>query len=190
LALLSWRADSLGDRVIQIYVNGSLFDVVVDPDQTELWCHLDRVHDVEIEMHAVEPEVAWTVESTGYRGRASLAIARDESLPIDARVYVSVDGVSNAGQPLWGPTDSRGGLGAIFGIGPFGLDNLTDTGDSNWIWTDDDLSAGEHLLDAQIRDHTGRRIAQLAEPLSITLERFPRAAVHPRIESDLTLRWD
>lgn len=190
LALLSWRVDDLGDRVVQVYVNGSLFDVVLDPAQTELWLHLDRVHQTQIELHAVEHDQAWIAESTQYQARATLSIARDESLPIDARVFVSVDGVSDAGRPLWEPTNSRSGLGALFGLGPFGLDNLTDIGESPWTWTDDDLPAGEHLLNLEIRDSFGRRVARLLDPVAITIHRPPRAAANLRIESDQILRWE
>jgi hypothetical protein len=202
-ALLSWQAASLGDRVVQVYVNGELYDVVDDSGETEWWLHLDRASDARIELWAVDPAEAWIARPVETFDVAAAAIRRNPALPIDARIVARVDGRADGGRALWGPRDDRDGFGGHFGEGDFGHDSAALSGfgvgdwgigslgldQPAWRWRRDDLPAGSHVLEFEAIDSSGRFVAGLAEPVPIVIRRLPRPADDPRVDADLTLHW-
>lgn len=210
LAHLSWRLHRPDDRVVQVYVNGSLFDAATDPMQREMWLHLDRATDVRIELLLTPAGDAWVNHaarlsgwSPGFVTEAALAMVRDESLPADSRVMVMVDGQSDSGHRLWTQRDGRGGFGGLFGIGSFGTDDAAGAGagmgqfglgpfgmdGDAWRWRRDDLPAGEHVLEVRVIDGAGRVEAQLPQPVTITLDALPQPAKHLTIDDEWTLHW-
>ena len=124
---LSWIASQQGERLVRVYVNDELYDVSIDSAQREMWLYADLVRLVRVELVMVEVKDAWTdiVEQLGgwtpaINESAEMAMVRDEAMPIDARVVVSVDGVDKAEGRLWSAMDSRSGFGGLFGEGEFG----------------------------------------------------------------------
>jgi hypothetical protein len=210
LARLTWRAPQQGNRVVQAYVNGRLYDVTATADQPEMWLWLDRSIDLHVQLLAVPAELAradLSAELDGWSPRlntgAELAILRDESLAVDSRVVVSVDGAAEPARALWSTRDHRGGLGALFGIGGFGRDEATAPGlglgefatgrfgvdGSALRWRRDDLPPGEHAIDLHVEDARGRRIAELDEPIQVTIDALPQPARDLQLDDDFVLHW-
>ncbi|MBI1370307.1 MAG: hypothetical protein GC162_16860 [Planctomycetes bacterium] len=210
LALLTWRATKLGEHVVQVYVNDVLTEVIADATQNELWLHLDRARTHRVGLLAAPADQAWVNQhaelanwSPPFATRASLAIVRDEALPIDSRVIVTIDGVDEAGRPLWEADDPRGGFGGLLGVGPFGHDTSTspgwglgemgiaDFGTDNFAfrWERDDLLPGEHTIGMRIEDARGRLLSDADEQL-VTIDAVPTPAANLTIENDFTLRWN
>lgn len=210
LALLSWSMPPGDDHLVQVYLDGSLYDVSTDPTQRQMWLHLDRLATARLELLAVNPADAWRdcsdelkAWSPPFVTRGELAIVRDETWPIDSRVIVSIDGVDDAGAPLWGASDPRGGFGGLFGIGPFGYDTATSPGHglgefgfgpfgadgAAWRWSRDDLPPGLHTLGLRIEDAAGRTIAVMNQQV-ITIDAIPDPPVNLTLDETFTLRWD
>ncbi|MBI1373910.1 MAG: hypothetical protein GC159_14400 [Phycisphaera sp.] len=212
LCHLAWAATakSLAGRVVQIYVDGHLYDAVTDATQRETWLHLDRERDTRVELLAVDASEAWrdraadlATWSPAFVTEATLRIARDETLPIDTRVIVSVDGEDDARHPLWGAGDARVGFGGLFGDGGFGWDMATGLGHGvgafghglfgadgePWVWTRDDLPSGEHTIDLRLEDDTGRVIGALDAAQTITIDALPAPPTDLTLDEDYTLSW-
>lgn len=210
MALLTWSMPPGAGRLVQVYVDGALYDTTIDPAQREMWLHLDRSRTARVELLAVESAEVWRDFSSDlatweppFVTRAELAIVREESWPIDSRVIVRLDGVDGPGSALWGPDDSRGGFGGLFGIGPFGYDTATSpghglgefglgpfgSGGAAWRWSRDDLPPGEHTLDLRIEDAAGRTIAVM-DPRMITIDAVPEPPVNLTLDETFTLRWE
>lgn len=213
LALLHWQSDDPAGRLVQVYLNGELCEVTDRTDERELWLHLDRSIANRVELIAVDPAERWL----DYRDRlsafdprptttASLALRRDEALPIDTIVTVEVDGHCADRRPMWGAMDSRGGFGGLFGVGEFGRDEPAGPGiglgafgvgsfgadGRAWRWRDDRLPAGAHEIHATARDATGRVLATMTEPDTFTIDPLPTPAtlIHETSPTGLTLRWN
>jgi hypothetical protein len=210
LVHLRWTASGMAGRVVQVYVDRRLYDVC-DGDTAETWLHLHRSAGVRIELLAVPLRDAWTEFAGELRGwtpafvtEAALAIVRDESLPIDSRVIVTVDDGDDAGHRLWPAGVSRSGFGGLFGAGEFGHDAATGPGHglgefavgpfgadgAAWRWRKEDLPPGAHTLSLRIEDSRGRVVGQLAPPQTVTIAAPPRPAENLTIDSTYTLRWD
>ena len=124
LAHLAWRARRQGERVVQVYVDGERYDATADPADRATWLQLDPSRDHAVELLAVEPAERWRDYSDRLEGWApalrlgvTVALRRDETLPIDAAVAVAVDGRLVDRRPLWSGGDHRGGFGGLFGEG-------------------------------------------------------------------------
>jgi len=212
LCLLSWRVtgEGLGGRVVQVYVDRRLFDVITDPTQREIWLHLDRLTDTRVELLAVDPSDGWRDRAAGLASwspafvtGASLSIARDETWPIDARCVVSIDGNDDAGHPLWRTSDARVGFGSMFGDGGFGWDMATGLGHGAgafgqglfgadgqpWRWTRDDLPPGDHTLGLRVEDGAGRVIGELDSPRNVSIDALPQPPTDLALDDDFTLSW-
>ena len=210
LAHLMWSAPEQADRLVQVYVDGRLYDVTLQAAQRELWLHLDRAGDTRIELLAVEVADAWsdlsdqlTGWSPAFQTAASMAIVRDEALPVDSRVTVTVDGQADAGHRLWRGDDSRSGFGAHFGVGQFGHDNTTGpghglgefatapfgSGGAAWRWRRDDLTPGQHTLDLHVDDEREQRAAEIDAPVAITIAALPQPAGALTINNNFVLHW-
>lgn len=211
LVHLWWRTtEALGERLVQVYVDGELADVTAEPTQREMWLLIDRAQGRRIELLAVDPAEAWRAQpeslvswQPSVRSAAALALVRDEALPVDARVGVSVDGVLVDEAVLWAGQDHRGGFGALFGEGGFGIDAATGPGLGNgelgmgalgadgsaWRWRRDDLAIGTHALTVTAHDAGGQEAAPPHVLEDVAVDRLPEPTTTPTIDPDFTLRW-
>ncbi len=208
-ARLTWRAPRQGGRLVQVYVNGRLHEATVDPRQRELWLHPASDTPAFIELLAVDPADAWTDFHDALDGwspmfvsAAALAVLRDESLPPDAMMVVTVDGVEQDRGPLWSPADGRIGFGGLFGMGGFGWDDAAAPGFAlgefglgrlgfdgiAWRWWHDRLAEGEHEVRVTVVDRSDRVLATLPAPFELTIDRPPTPAGHLRIKNN-ELHW-
>lgn len=211
LGHLVWRAPQQGDRLVQVYVDGALYDVSVTAEQREMWLHLETGRAHRIELLAVPAEEAWNdhgAELSGwlpsFTSTAELALLRDEALDIDGRVVVTVDGRLDCRDRMWCGGDWRGGFGALFGEGRFGHDDATAPGfalgelgagafgsdGSAWRWRRDGLPAGAHTIEVAVEDAAGRVIGELSSPVEVVVDGAPGAAKNLRMEPGFVLRWD
>ncbi len=211
LAHLMWRAPEQGDRLVQVYLDGVLYDVSHTIEQREMWLHVEPGRPRRIELMAVPVDRPWSDHrenlggwSPGFVSTAELVLLRDESLDVDSRVSVRVDGQSGLGERLWRGDEARAGFGAQFGDGRFGHDDVSAPGFSQgefgygsfgndataWHWRREGLSAGEHTVDATVLDRAGRTIGTLETPRVVAIDAVPMAAKNLRVEPGFTLRWD
>lgn len=213
LALLSWQLSDGAERLVQVYLNGQLHDAALDAQQRQLWMQLDRSIDNCVELLAVSPADRWCDFSSRLsaidppiESRATVAIVRDPSLPIDAQVELQVDAMVQRRSALWSALDTRGGFGSAMGLAQFGWDELTSPGlgaaefgvgpfgseGRAWRYETDRLGPGSHTLSLSVRDAAGRILGELAQPASVQLETLPRPAVAFTFENTpngLILRW-
>ncbi|HEX7008492.1 MAG TPA: hypothetical protein VF184_00830, partial [Phycisphaeraceae bacterium] len=112
LVHLAWRSGQQADRLVQVYVDGELYDVTSDPAQRQMWLILDRSREHRIELLAVEEEV-WAARPEllgswrpAVRDAVEVAVLRDESLLVGTRVSVRLDGVEVDEGPMW-PADEH-----------------------------------------------------------------------------------
>jgi len=212
LAHLWWVAPEQGERLVQVYVNSVLYDVTLHAEQREMWLGLDRRKSLRIELLAVhpdEPRGVWTARpellqswSPPMESEAQLALSRDPSLPIDTQITLQVDGETLEQTPLWSAATPRGGFGALFGEGGFGLDGATGPGlglgelgfgplgsdGSAWRWRRGDIVDGPHALRVEATDRGGRPVALPLEE-SIELTSLPEPAKQIEVSDDFTLQW-
>jgi len=206
LALLAWARPAIDDRLVQVYVGGELYDVAADPAQREMWLVLDRSRAVTVALAAVAPERAWSPREDLVHADAmrppTVALVRDEALPIDSRVTVELDGVAIHTSDLWAADDPRGGFGALFGLGEHGRDQaaapgfgLADLGGGPfgfdhraWRYDPGPLPAAPHALRVDVTDERGRAVAALT-PIDVDIETPPPPARTFTIDRDFTLRW-
>lgn len=214
LVHLWWSAPEQGGRLVQVYVDGELVEMSQDPSQRELWLMCDRGRDHRIELLAVpvsDTEDIWRDRSELLQGwdpvvksGLSLAVLRDEALPIDACVSVDVDGELIDRGAMWPAWEHRGGMGALFGLGAFGFDAVTGPGlgvgelgmgplgtdGTAWRWARHDLDIGQHVVGVSVRDRTGRQLVAPELIDGVVVESLPAAASSFSIDPDFTLRWN
>ncbi len=213
LVHLWWRCTQQDDRLVQVYVNDELYDVTAEPTHRQMWLVLDRTQSQRIELLAVPVDQAltsaWTVQSSKLRAWqprvndvAELVVLRDETLPVDARLAVSVDGDEMDSGALWPSETHRGGFGALFGEGAFGADAATGSGlgrgelgygplgadGTAWRWRRPDLAEGDHTLAIIGESGDGQAVTDALET-SVTIERLPEPAAQIEIDSAFTLQW-
>lgn len=209
-ALLRWRSDAPdATTAVQVYVDGCLYDVAVDPDQRELWVRLPRSRNVAVELLAVPRDRVWLDHAhelaswdPAWLPSVPLAICRDESLPIDARVVATLDESDEPPHPLWTAGDARAGFGGLFGEGGFGFDDATAPGlglgefgagafgrdGFAWRWRSRDLPTGSHTAMLRIETRQSDVLAE-STPVATEITRPPSAAQTLSGETDFTLRW-
>lgn len=180
VAHIWWRAPGQGNRVVQVYVDGELYDVTISPTQRECWIVTDLTHARRIELLAVavddpsgvrkpRPDLltTWPVSVTS---SLSAAVLRHQSLPVDTWLTTSLDEETGEQVALWPAEEHRGGFGVLFGEGAFGHDDATGLGlgegglgdgplgsdGTAWRWTVRELAAGEHALAITPTDAVGR----------------------------------
>lgn len=216
LVRLAWQAPGQGDRLVQVYVDGRLHAVTADAATRQMWLTLRRDRACVIELVAVDAAVAWAdhrdhlAATANWRSRAELRLVRDETLPADTRVRVSVDGRRRVERALWSAGDPRGGFGGAFGIGSFGRAYVGFAGaglgafghgpfavDSHpWRWRSASVGPGPHTIEAQAIDAAGRVVAELTEGAvpAFEADRLPPGAENLRLEATgptgLRIVWD
>lgn len=213
LVHLWWSAPQQGDRLVQVYVDDQLHDVSLWPEQRAMWLMLDRRAAHRIELLGVSPDEAcgvWQPRpellegwSPAVTDIATQTILRDQALPVHTQLRVSVDGALFDEAPAWPSDTSRGGFGAVFGEGGFGVDAATGPGlglgelgygplgadGSAWRWRREDLAAGDHAIELTAVDHQGQTAAT-AFQRTATIERLPSAATSLDFDPVFTLQWD
>jgi len=195
LAHLTWRAAEQADRVVQVYADGLLYDATAAPTDRAMWLQLDPTRGHAIELLAVPIDQRWADHREALGGgspaltlTAAVELNRDESLPIDSRVAVHIDGEPVHERPLWASTDHRGGFGGLFGEGPFGRDPATAPGSglgefgfgafgsdgTAWRWRGR-LPGGEHTIetriDGQVVETQSVTVDAIGEPVVVNVSR-------------------
>jgi hypothetical protein len=191
LALLTW-ADAVDEGfAVQVYVDGQLHDIVADGRRGECWLWLDRrqvhhVHALRVPagVACIDHASHLPLTDEPFAPHASITLLRDEALPVDAAVTITLDGQPVDRQPLWSADDARNGWGGLHGIGSFGHDLATGpglgleshghgpfgSGSHPFHWTSrdlDPLAPGPHTLDITITDAAGRSLASSTLHLTI-----------------------
>ena len=210
---LWWSSPQQGERLVQVYVDGQLYDVSQETSQREMWLTLDRSQQHQIELLAVAADDAdglWRSHAdllTGWSPTvhpvASLSVVRDERLPVDTDVTVMVNGEAMDRGPLWPTTAHRGGFGALFGVGGFGYDALTGPGlgegqlgmgplgsdGTAWRWQRSDLAAGDYSITVRACDDSGQSVVESEVELTVSTDRLAWGATSVSITEDFTLQW-
>jgi len=213
LVHLWWSAPEQGDRFVQVYVDGLLTDVTIDPLQREMWLICDRSRSYRVDLLAINmsrPDLLWQshfhIISCGEPPTADIvevAILRSESLPVDTVFTILVDDESIDKGAVWPATEHRGGFGALFGEGEFGHDASTGMGlgvgelgmgplgtdGTAWRWRKSGLSPGSHLVDVTATDRTGQAVAEEVSIGSVEINALPKPASSLFIDPDFTLHW-
>jgi hypothetical protein len=211
LVHLWWSAPSQGSRIVQIYVDEVLWEVVLDGSQREAWLMLDRSRRHRIELLAVEQAAdGWRDLSEHLASwdppvhdMMTLRMVRDERLPVDARVEVKVDGSVVDEGAVWPSYEHRGGFGALWGVGGFGFDAVTGPGlgmgelgagplgadGTGWRWRGAGLAAGSHDLDLRAIDGGGRALTQATSTTAV-IETLADAAKAVEMSSAFVLSWN
>lgn len=208
LVHLWWRAPQQGERVVQVYVDGELVDVALEPAQRELWLSVDRGIARHIELVALDSDVddVWKPVplSAQVTSAAAVTLMRDETLAVDTHVAVREGGAVLDAAAMWPGDEHRSGFGALFGEGAFGFDASTGPGlglgelgygplgsdNFAWRWRRDDLASGEHTLELHATSGDGEALAGALAIDPLTIERLPAPPVNLRMTSDFTLTWD
>ena len=214
LVHLWWSAPTQGDRVVQIYLDSQLIDVTARPTQRQAWLMIDRTRPSRIELLAVDPadpDDAWrpmpdllTHWDPAVVSNATVTVIRDEKLPVDTRLVVSIDGVESDRGAIWPADEHRGGFGALFALGEFGRDAVTGPGlgagelgmgplgseGTAWRWQRNDLPPpGSFSIETRAVDHTGRQVALPVTIDDVAIDALPTAAEALTIDDGFTLQW-
>ncbi|MEM9883133.1 MAG: hypothetical protein AAF800_09480 [Planctomycetota bacterium] len=211
LVHLAWRCDGEPPATVQVYVNDELADWIDDPDQHECWLTLDRTRPQRVELLAVRPggqiDVAVPEALGGWQpriaDRLTATLLRDESLPPDTRVSVSVDGEAVASGPMWPADEPRSGFGGLFGVGGFGRDDAAGPGlgrgdlglgplgadGSPWRWVRHEVTPGTRTVTLAAADANGRPVAPPLTAAPQATDTPPAPARGLRAAADFTLTW-
>lgn len=208
-----WRIVATEDRMVQVYVNDELVDVTDDPAQRDAWLIVDRARTNRIELLAVSMTNGGAVGearadmlggwSPRVVDRAEVALLRDEALPVDTRIAVSVDGAVVADRPLWPGDVPRSGFGGLFGVGGFGRDAASAPGlgrgelghgplgidATAWRWSQAHLPPGPHTLALTAQHRDGQAISPPLNPPPLVADALPEPAYDLAIDTDFTLTW-
>lgn len=213
LVHLWWSAPLQGDRIVHVFLDGQWADASEDPQQRELWLMCDRRQPHRIELlagsvseagQALSREAASQLKSWNppVQDFVEAQLLRDSHLPADTRVEVRVDGEVQQTVPLWGDGDSRGGMGAIFGNGAFGDDQLTGPGlgmgelgagplgvdGEAWTFRQWHLPAGSHTLELQGVDAQGHMLTP-SRLIPFEADSSPQPARSFEFTPDFKLIW-
>ncbi len=144
--LVTWRS-ALEGRLFQVYVNGRLAGVTVDPQQRQMVavgpCSFEAavcIEVVAIEPHEAHIDFAGDIERlTNLGARVKLTVLRSQDLPVGTTFNVYGDGgtgpidydmpLSETPIPIWPCPQDKAGFGtACFGEGDFGWDAAAAVG--------------------------------------------------------------
>ncbi len=213
LVHLWWSAPEQGERLVQVYLDGVLVDVSQDTSQREMWLTCDRTRAHRIELLAVDATAVdglWrdypdrlNCWSPSIQDELSVALIRDQQLPIDSHVCVDVDSKRLDCGEMWPAQEHRGGFGSLFGIGEFGYDAATGVGlgmgelgmgplgtdGTAWRWRRNDLEAGPHLVEIGVIDLSGQSVADRVSLGQQVIEGLVAPAATFTIGQDFNLQW-
>ncbi len=208
LVYLWWSAPIQGNRVVQVYVQGELYDVTLDSTVREMVLVLDRTRTNRIELLAVadddveaiwrpqpdlleswQPEVLDVVEVT---------MVRDEALPVDTHVVAEVGGQAVDSGAVW-PNDVNrsdpddllefadvSGLG--LGVGGLGAGRLGFDA-TVWRWRRDDLAVGSHDININAVDLAGQPAADPILLQDVLIDNLPDPVMGLSIDQSFVLSW-
>ncbi|MCE9590162.1 MAG: hypothetical protein K8S99_06525 [Planctomycetes bacterium] len=193
LVHLWWRATDQGDRVVQVYIDGSLAATTLDPSQREMWLTCNRSAARRIELLALpatdgdatrqpRPDLlrSWTPSAVT---EINARVLRDDSLPVATRVSVSLDGSRVAEAAMWGGDDAGPGLGmGELGMGPLGVDG------ESLGWRIGQLARGDHDVGLAATDPRGIAVAA-PSALSAAVDPLPAAATAVSVNQNFVLSW-
>ncbi len=209
LVHLWWRAPLQGDRVVQIYVQDELYDVSLDSWARAMFLVLDRTRTNRMELLAVpagDPEAIWRAQPDLLRSWqprvsdvAAVSLIRDETLSVDTRVDVEVDGVVIDSGLMWSNqvhrSDPDGNLeagdvaGLGLGIGNLGAGRLGYDA-ASLCWRRDDLRQGTYDIVIGAVDSSGH---PAADPLlldDVLIDGLPGQVVGLSIDRAFQISWD
>lgn len=213
LAHLWWSAPNQGNRLVQVYVQGELYDVTLDVTQRALYLDLDRTHTNRIELLAVpadDAQALWRPQqdllaswSPSVASTAEVRLVRDETLATDTQVVVSIDGSDMDHGSMWPSDVSRSGFGALLGMGCFGFDDATGPGlgigdlgagplgvdGFSWRWHRDNLGQGVYNIDLTTVNHAGLAVANPLSFQNVTLDDLPEPVEGLSLDESFTLSW-
>ncbi|MEM9914543.1 MAG: hypothetical protein AAF911_06260 [Planctomycetota bacterium] len=213
LVHLWWRDNAPEPTLVQVYVNGQLVTTTTHPDQRELWLIVNRSRQNRIELLKVNAEDAdhlvqarpdrlqtWNPPINDF---VEARLLRDESLPVDTKIEVAVDGQAVATGELWPNDTPRSGFGGLFGLGGFGQDAASGLGlgrgelgfgplgidGTAWAWQTRDLPPGPHSVTLTATDQAGQATSPPLTLDEFQVEALPRPATTLNMQSDFTLAW-
>jgi len=213
LAYLWWSAPGQGDRLVQVYVQGELYDVSLDIFQRDMYLILDRTHTNRIELLAVQgddPQALWRPQPDlltswipSIANAAQVRFVRDEAIAIDTQVVVSVDGSNIDHGPIWPNDVPRSGFGALMGMGCFGFDDATgpglglgDLGAGSlgsdgfaWQWRRDDLSQGTYDIQFDTVNHAGVAETNPIAFQGVVIDDLPEPVADLTLDNAFSLSW-
>jgi len=205
--LVTWRS-SLPDRLFQVYVDGKLAGVTLDPLQRKLVVQIPASFEsaVRLQVIAVEPQDTYIDFSEEIdqapisHAHIRLTLLRSQDLPIGSGVNI----YHNDGRrlnalpiPIWPCSCDKAGFGmAQFGLGDCGFDSAAAVGfgkgsfgqghfglDADTLqWTSPALPLGQHSLSIAVIDERGNE-GPRAETEAITIVPGPRPASDLDVES-------
>lgn len=213
LVHLWWSAPLQDELIVHVFLDGQWVDASEHPQQHELWLMCDRRQPHRIELlassvseagQALERPAASNLRSWNPPVKDSLEVQllRDPNLPADTTVEVRVDSVVQRTVPLWGDGDSRGGMGAIFGEGAFGDDQLTGPGlglgelgagplgvdGEAWTFRQCHVPAGPHTLELRGVDPQGHTLTP-TRLFTFEADSLPTPAHSFKCTPDFKLTW-
>lgn len=213
LVQLWWRAPQQGDRLVQVYVQGELYDVTPDPSIKEICLLIDRAQTNRIELLAVpadDPQAVWRPQpeqlaswEPSVMSTAQVALVRDEVLPVDTQMGVSVDGVGTDHGAMWPNDETRSGFGALWGTGCFGYDDATGLGlgigelgagplgadGTAWRWRRDDLGVGSHDIEVRAVNYAGLPVADALLIQNVLIDNLPDPVSGLAVDPSFRLSW-
>jgi hypothetical protein len=209
LVHLWWRAPLQGNRLVQIYIDDVLYDVTFDPVVRNMYLMLDRSRTRRIELLAVplgDPEAVWRPQpgllkswQPPVSSNAQLTLIRDETMPQDTQLVVSLDGKFVAHGPMWPTTEPRSGsltqdgvvyndaCGLGLGIGDLGSGPLGYDGTA-WRWGRNDLDPGYHDVRITSIDQSGFPVSVPLD-VSVLIEQLPGPVTGFTISQPFGLSW-
>jgi len=209
LVHLWWRVPLQGSRAVQIYVQDELYDVLLDTSSREMILMLDRTRTNRIELLAVpadDAEAIWRAQPSllsswqpGLSDVATVTLVRDESLPIDTRVDVELDGELIDSRMMWpnhiNRSDPEAALltgdvaGLGLGIGHLGAGRLGHGGES-LRWRRDDLPEGLHDIVINALDRDGHPVTDPLMLDDVRVDDLPGPVVGLSVDQGFTLSWE
>lgn len=208
LVHLWWRAPLQADRLVQVYVQGKLYDVTLDSDVREMCLVLDRTRQNRIELLAIpggDVEGLWRSQSDlleAWRpevvSAAEVGLVRDERMPVDTQLAVEVDGEVVDQGAMWPEDVNRSGFEAAFafadvaglglGVGDLGAGRLGYDG-AAWRWRCDDLGEGSHVVKVDALGVDGLPVADSVLIENVRIDHLPDPVASLGIDSDFYLSW-
>ena len=128
LILVDWDVSATGEYLVQIYLDGYLYDVSPSPDHRSICLGVDRQEDHQIELIAVCPSEPWAnhhAQMTEWGRLGSIprvVLHRSVDVALDARVRLSLDATVQGETPVWTSREARPGFGGMFGSSDFGFE--------------------------------------------------------------------
>ncbi len=192
--LVTWRS-ALTDQLHQVYIDGCLAGVTLDPDQKRLVVQTSSSSGAShVDLVAVSPAEAYIdfadqIDSPAANPtRIRLTLLRRQDLPLDAVVNVYFDNgsgtpLNETPLPVWPCWQDKAGLGlAQFGVGDFGYDAAAAVGlgkgsfgygqfglDADAIeWVSRALPLGQYRVAVRVCDAQGNE-SDISETAIVTI---------------------